>query len=318
VGVRISDGAAEPLSVSAPARASGIYNHAIAPLTVSGGDTDGDPVTLSASNVPAGLTFNASTGTLSGSPKVPAGEYVVTFAASDGNGETVTRRLRLTVEPASCLLTDKAASFASKSPAALTAKLTEPVTKAAIVKREVQFTAVASQTREAGTPFSALTSSTGVAKVKAPLAAGEVYLVTAAFPGDADYLPCAAPANEIVSVAPSTYVSAGAGTIAIGKAISSFGYSAVQATEGGNPLVLITPAGELSAGVITSISKPTSTSATWTGTGGWNGANAEYTATAVDPGTGADTLEITVTVEGTVVFSSEGPRAVKGGDVKVH
>jgi hypothetical protein len=315
----ISDGAAEPLTISAPARASAVYKHAIKALMVSGADSDADTVALSASNVPAGLSFSASTGVLSGTPTAAPGAYVVTFTANDGHGETVTSRTRLTIEKATCAITNKPALFAAKSPAALKVKVSDPVTKAKVAGQLVEFPVA--NIREAvgvGT-WTATTGSTGVATAKAPLAAGEVYLAGAQIENSADYQPCRTSTPEIVTVAPATYVSSGAGTITTAsKQTAAFGYVAVNEAAGGNPIQLTTPAGELRGGGITSITKPSATTATWTGQGGWNGENAEYTATASDPSTGADTFSVTVTVNGETRWTSGGPITVKGGDVKVH
>lgn len=55
-------------------------------FSVRATDPDGDAVTLSASGLPSGASFNASTGTFSWTPSYQqAGTYVVTFAATDGS-----------------------------------------------------------------------------------------------------------------------------------------------------------------------------------------------------------------------------------------
>ena len=319
ITLTISDGAAEPLSISAPARATAVYKHAIKAITVSGKDTDSDAVTLSAANVPAGLSFNTSTGVLSGSPTATPGRYAITFTANDGHGETVSTRMHLTIEQATCAIANKTALFATKPPVALKAKVTDPVTKAAVVGQSINFGAAAISSPGTGAgSWSATTGSTGVASAKAALGAGEVYEVAAYHEESPDYQSCATKANEIVTVAPATYVSSGAGTITTaGKETVTLGYIAVNEAAAGNPIYVKTPTGELRGATITSLSKPSATTATWTGTAGWNGENAEYTATASDPSTGADTLSITVTVGGETRWTSGGPIAVKGGDVRV-
>ncbi len=55
-------------------------------FVVSASDADGDSITYSASNLPAGATFNAATRTFSWTPSYSqAGSYNVTFSASDGS-----------------------------------------------------------------------------------------------------------------------------------------------------------------------------------------------------------------------------------------
>ncbi|MCX7915377.1 MAG: putative Ig domain-containing protein, partial [Verrucomicrobiae bacterium] len=55
-------------------------------LTVSGSDPDGDPLTYSASGLPASATFNPSTRVFSWTPTAgQAGTHSVTFTVSDGN-----------------------------------------------------------------------------------------------------------------------------------------------------------------------------------------------------------------------------------------
>ena len=61
------------------------------PLTInlSATDSDGDAVTLSASNLPAGATFNPATGVFNWTPPVNAsGSFGVLFTANDGTGAT--------------------------------------------------------------------------------------------------------------------------------------------------------------------------------------------------------------------------------------
>lgn len=53
--------------------------------SISASDADGDSVTLSASGLPAGISFDAASGVFSGSPTTP-GTYSVTVIADDGFG----------------------------------------------------------------------------------------------------------------------------------------------------------------------------------------------------------------------------------------
>ena len=53
-------------------------------LAISGSDSDGDPLTYSASNLPAGLSINSSSGVISGTlGNQAAGTYVVTVSATE-------------------------------------------------------------------------------------------------------------------------------------------------------------------------------------------------------------------------------------------
>jgi len=66
-----------------------VLEHATLAFTVSATDPDGDAVTLSASGMPSGATFNPSTGVFSWTPGHPtAGVYTPTFKATD-NGTPV-------------------------------------------------------------------------------------------------------------------------------------------------------------------------------------------------------------------------------------
>ncbi|MGJ6962645.1 putative Ig domain-containing protein [Streptosporangium sp. G11] len=83
------------------------------PLTVSGGVT---PYTwsVSAGSLPPGLTLNASTGVLSGTPTA-SGSYPVTFRVVDANGQADTRTATLVVTAGPLVIT-KTASTSSVAP----------------------------------------------------------------------------------------------------------------------------------------------------------------------------------------------------------
>jgi hypothetical protein len=70
-------------------------------FNVSASDVNGDHVTLSATGVPSGATFNDNgdnTGTFSWTPgSTQSGTYVVTFAGDDGHGGTATDATTITV-----------------------------------------------------------------------------------------------------------------------------------------------------------------------------------------------------------------------------
>lgn len=71
-------------------------DQAIDPITVTATDEDGDTVALSVSPLPAGLTWNAATGTISGTP-TQSGIFAITVTATDGHGGTDTESFQLTV-----------------------------------------------------------------------------------------------------------------------------------------------------------------------------------------------------------------------------
>jgi|TARA_B110000908_G_scaffold163044_1_gene209206 beta-glucanase (GH16 family) len=83
-------------SVTSTAIVSATTNAAYS-YTLVATDADNDTLTLSATTLPAWLSFDASTGVLSGNPQAgDAGEHSVTLVASDGNDET-TQNITVTV-----------------------------------------------------------------------------------------------------------------------------------------------------------------------------------------------------------------------------
>jgi large repetitive protein len=65
------------------------------PVAGAFSDPDGDPLTFSATGLPAGLTINAATGVISGTidnsaSQIGGGVYLITVTASDGRGGSVT------------------------------------------------------------------------------------------------------------------------------------------------------------------------------------------------------------------------------------
>jgi hypothetical protein len=67
-------------------------------FTVSATDPDGEAVTLSASGLPTGATFDATTGTFSFTPSLgQAGAYTVTFTATDSKGGASSKTVALTI-----------------------------------------------------------------------------------------------------------------------------------------------------------------------------------------------------------------------------
>jgi lysophospholipase L1-like esterase len=84
--------------VTSPGNQSGTVGVAVS-LSIAASDADGDPLAYSASGLPAGLTINASSGRISGTPSA-AGTSNVTVTASDGRGGTGTASFTWTVMPA--------------------------------------------------------------------------------------------------------------------------------------------------------------------------------------------------------------------------
>jgi len=85
------------LSTATPTVAEGATLAAPA-FTVTATDVDGDPLTFSATGLPAGATFNTSTGAFSWTPAfTQAGSYAVIFSVSDGtDGDSETATITVT------------------------------------------------------------------------------------------------------------------------------------------------------------------------------------------------------------------------------
>jgi hypothetical protein len=76
-----------------------VAENALLTVTPSASDPDGDPLTWSGTNLPAGASVNASTGELTWTPDyTQAGSYAnVTLTADDGNGGTASQAFDITV-----------------------------------------------------------------------------------------------------------------------------------------------------------------------------------------------------------------------------
>jgi hypothetical protein len=74
--------------VTKPANQTGVVGKAVS-LVIVASDADGDALTYSASNLPAGLSINASTGLISGRPTA-AGTKTVTVTVADYTASTST------------------------------------------------------------------------------------------------------------------------------------------------------------------------------------------------------------------------------------
>ena len=74
----------QPPSLAAVANRSDTVGTAVT-LALAGSDADGDPLTYSATGLPAGMSLNTGTGAISGTPTT-AGTYSVTAQVADGRG----------------------------------------------------------------------------------------------------------------------------------------------------------------------------------------------------------------------------------------
>ena len=75
------------VSVTSPGNQSSASGTAITPLPIVASDSGGSALTYSATGLPAGLSINAGTGTISGTPTT-AGSNSVTVTATDNSGAT--------------------------------------------------------------------------------------------------------------------------------------------------------------------------------------------------------------------------------------
>ena len=116
-----------PPSLTLPGDQSVPYHGALS-LPVSASDAQPNPLTLSATGLPAGLTFTDNgngTGTVTGTVTAAPGTYPVTFTASDGVS-TTSQPMTITVTKAGTTLTYTGASLiATNRPATLSAVLEE-------------------------------------------------------------------------------------------------------------------------------------------------------------------------------------------------
>ena len=116
-----------PPSLTVPGDQTVAYHGALS-LSVSATDPQPNPLTLSATGLPAGLTFTDNgngTGTVTGKVTGAPGTYPVTFTASDGVVAT-TAQMTITVTQAGTTLTYTGSSLiANNRPATLSAVLEE-------------------------------------------------------------------------------------------------------------------------------------------------------------------------------------------------
>jgi len=119
----------------------------------------------------------------------------------------------------------------------------------------------------------------------------------------------------------------GGGWIAIGTGRTSFGFNAIPIAGGGfkGQFQLRSNNGKnrFHGNVVSSLSASGNT-ATWSGTGSWNGQSGyTYTVSVVDNGSSGskkgDTITITITSPSNlVVYTTGGSQVLKGGNITVH
>jgi FtsP/CotA-like multicopper oxidase with cupredoxin domain len=223
----------QPPVLTVPGPQTADYHDALS-FGISATDADGDPITLGASGLPAGLTFTDNgngTGSVSGTLQAIPAVYIATFSASDGHNAPVTATVEITV-------TKEETTLAYTGPTVIlnggnvtvTALLTED-DPTPVAGRTVTFTLGAQS-------CIGVTNASGVASciiaVSSPL--GAAIPITVTFAGDAYYLSSAASATAVVFAFPTrgAFVvgdlsAAGGGTVTWW----SSGWSAVNAISGG-------------------------------------------------------------------------------------
>lgn len=164
----------------------------------------------------------------------------------------------------------------------------------------------------------ATTDSGGVASSSVALAAG-AYDIDVAFAGDAFYEPCAAATASVLAVTDVAAKATGGGWTTMASGRVSFGLNVKQDVTGLHGQLQLTARNgkdRFHAGIVTTLSG-TRTSATWTGTGTWNGtAGCTFTASVTDGGK-ADTIAVTVR-SGSTTLLSTGTQSLRGGNLTVH
>jgi hypothetical protein len=174
--------------------------------------------------------------------------------------------------------------------------------------------------------FTATTDASGHASTSVALPDG-VYGVSVSFAGDDFYLPCATATDTLVTVEAAAAKVTGGGWISISTGRTSFGFNAIPIAGGGfrGQFQLRSNNGKngFHGNVVSSLSGSGNT-ATWRGTGSWNGQPGyTYTISVVDNGSSGskkgDTISITITSPaGVVVYSTSGAQTLKGGNITVH
>lgn len=322
-------GAANVPPTITPASGSGVYSDPISPLTVTSGDADGDARSLTATGLPAGLTFTDNgngTGTVSGTPTAVPASYPVTYTVDDGHNPPVSASGTITIGKEDCTLTTPPTITGTATAATtLTAALGESdATLGDRGDKTVSFAGQGAATGAVG-PFTGTTGAGGNVSTSAALT-GDVYSITASFAGDSYYKPCSSEPT-IVTVAPAAFKVTGGGwitTSSFGRV--SFGFNAMSDVAGLHGQIQVRSEGgkaKYHGNTVTQL-EGTATTAHWKGTGSWNGVKGyTFEAWVVDVGSSGkkgDTVRLTITSPtGALVFSTGGtPVVLKGGNLTVH
>jgi len=167
---------------------------------------------------------------------------------------------------------------------------------------------------------SATTDASGVATTSTSLPEG-VYVVATEFAGDAYYLGCSDGGDIVVVSSAATKVTGGGFIVDDGRV--SFGFKAKPTATGFDGQLQVRAGKSKFHGDAVTTLTTTATTATWSGTGRWNGtAGYTFTVSVVDApkSTGKpakDQIRITITAPGgSTVLDVSG--ALKGGNITVH
>jgi hypothetical protein len=322
---------AEPVNAAPVISTSGTtvqYSDAVSFTAATATDAGGDPITMTSSALPASLVgtdtgaggFSVA-GNASASPS--GSPYAVTYTASDGS-ESDSDDNTITITKEDCtLVAPVTISSSAAGTTTLTATLGEPDTSLGDLSgKSISFSGLDGLGNPVG-PFVGTTDSSGNVSVSAALGEG-VYGLSATFAGDQHYLGCASTVDTIVTVSPVDYKVTGGGWVTQGTGRTSFGFNAKRDVTGlhGQIQIRLANKSKFHGGVVLTLTG-SGTTATWTGSGKWNGVSGHtFTATVVDNGTSGkkgDTISLVVkTAGGSTVFTTGGALPLKGGNIVVH
>lgn len=299
------------------------------PITFTGAtatDADGDSITMSSTGLPADLVGSdngSGAYDVSGTATAQPAEYEVTYTAGDGV-DTTSEKNTVTVDKEDCTLTGPMTIQSSAAgTTTLTATMGEPdATLGDRSGKTISFSGTDADANPVG-PFDGTTDATGAVSVSAPLPEG-VYALNASFAGDDYYKACQTTSETIVTVSPVAFKATGGGWVSQGTGRTSFGFNVKRDVAGlrGQLQIRTASKARFHGNVVLTLTGSGNT-ATWTGTGKWNGvAGYKFTATVVDNGTSGkkgDTVNLVVkTSGGTTVWSTGGSLPLKGGNIVVH
>ncbi|WP_430715484.1 putative Ig domain-containing protein, partial [Ralstonia flaminis] len=212
--------AAPTIIVSPSSLPAGTVGVAYSQMASASGGTAPYTYTVTAGTLPAGLSLNSSTGTLSGTPTA-GGTFNLTITATDANSYTGTRSLSLTVGAATLTVspstvpgaTVSTAYSQSVSTSGGTAPYTYAVTAGTLpAGMTLSSAGVLSGTPTAGGNFNfTVTSTDSSTGTGAPYAAGRAYTLTVASPTMA-ITPASGALNGVAGTAYSRNFSASGGT----------------------------------------------------------------------------------------------------------